>query len=191
MIIKNLLPKWINFLEKLDNYLVKYLAYSNYKKYSNCLEFKENEKVLEVGCGIGNLSRFLIQEISSGKLTCIDVSKYSINKNKRSLKKFKNIEFVVEDILRFKRENYFDIAVVHYILHDIPQKEKVIEVLRNCLKENGRVYLREPTRKNHGISSKEIKKLMGEGGFSKIKSKEDYSFPLKGRVFEGVFIKST
>lgn len=170
---------------------MKYLAYSNYKKYSNCLEFKENEKVLEVGCGIGNLSRFLIQEISSGKLTCIDVSKYSINKNKRSLKKFKNIEFVVEDILRFKRENYFDIAVVHYILHDIPQKEKVIEVLRNCLKENGRIYLREPTRKNHGISSKEIKKLMGEGGFSKIKSKEDYSFPLKGRVFEGVFIKST
>ena len=170
---------------------MKYLAYSNYKKYSNCLEFKENEKVLEVGCGIGNLSRFLIQEISSGKLTCIDVSKYSINKNKRSLKKFKNIEFLVEDILRFKRENYFNVAVVHYVLHDLPQKEKVIEVLRNCLKENGRVYLREPTRKNHGISSKEIRKLMKGGGFLKIKSREGYSFPLKGKIFEGVFMKFT
>ncbi len=191
MIIKKLFPKWINFLEKLDNSFVKYLAFYNYKNYVKQIKLRKNEKVLEVGCGIGNLSRFLIQELPFGNLICIDVSKYSINKNKRSLKKFKNIEFLVEDILRFKRENYFNVAVVHYVLHDLPQKEKVIEVLRNCLKENGRVYLREPTRKNHGISSKEIRKLMKGGGFLKIKSREGYSFPLKGKIFEGVFMKFT
>jgi len=176
-----------NFLEKLDNYFVKYLAFSNYKKYANKIVLKGNEKVLEVGCGIGNLSRFLIQKLSLGKLTCIDSSKYCINKSKRRLRKFSGIEFIMGDILNFKRENYFDVVVIHYVLHDVLQKEKAIEVLRDCLKENGRIYLREPTRKNHGISSKEIKKLMAQERFLEIESKEGYDFPLKGKVYEGIF----
>ncbi len=187
MIIKNLLPD--SFLEKLDNYLVKYLAYSNYRNYSNCLGLKENNKVLEIGSGIGNLSRFLIQKIPKGKLTCIDFSKENITKARKNLRKFKNIEFIVGDILNFEKKNYFDSIIINYVLHDIYQKEKAVKIIKNFLKPKGMVYIREPTRKNHGISQDEIKTLMQKENFSEITSKEGSSFPLKGEIFEGVFIK--
>ena len=65
-----------DFLEKLDDYLVRYLGYFNYKRYSKKLELKGNEKVLELGSGGGNLSRFLTGRLPQGELYCIDISPY-------------------------------------------------------------------------------------------------------------------
>lgn len=62
----------VSFAEKLDDYLVRSLAYFNYKCYANRLNLQGNEQVLEVGCGGGNLSRFLAERLPRGKLTCIE-----------------------------------------------------------------------------------------------------------------------
>ena len=55
------------------------------------------------------------------------------------------------------------------------------------LKDKGRIFIREPTRKNHGMSSEEIKSLMSKNGFSEQTSREGYSFPIRGMVYEGIF----
>ncbi len=178
-----------SFAEKLDDYLVRYLAYFNYKNYANRLNLRGNEKILEVGCGGGNLSRFLAEKIPSGKLICIDNSEYWINKARRRLRDFGNIEFKINDILDFVEEHYFDVAIVHYVLHDIIEREKIICILNKCLNSRGRIYIREPTRKNHGMSSTEIEKLMFSTGLEKLSSKEGHSFPIRGKSYEGVFIK--
>lgn len=178
-----------SFLEKLDDSLARYLAYSNYKNYVSQINLNGKEKVLEVGCGGGNLSRFLAEKLPFGELVCIDNSNYWIDKAGRRLRNFKNIELVREEVLDFERKNYFDVIAVHYVLHDIFEKEKVVRILKDNLNEGGKVYLREPTRKSHGMAFEEIEELMNGEGFLKEKSKEGYSFPIRGRVYEGVFGK--
>jgi ubiquinone/menaquinone biosynthesis C-methylase UbiE len=173
--------------ERLDDFLVKNFAYFNYENYVKRLYLKENEKVLEIGCGSGNLSRFLAKEVR--ELVCIDNSEYWIREARKRLRNSENILLNRCDILDFDKENYFDVAIVHYVLHDIPEKEMTVHILNKCLNSVGRIYIREPTRNSHGISSSEIEKLMCSANFSKIKSQEDYSFPLRGRVYEGSFRK--
>ncbi|MFA6023331.1 MAG: class I SAM-dependent methyltransferase [Candidatus Pacearchaeota archaeon] len=176
-------------LEIIDDYLIRYLVYFNYKNYADRISLQGNEQVLEVGSGGGNLSRFLAEKLPFGKLVCIDNSEYWIEKAERRLRNYENINFRCKDILDFKGERCFDVAVVHYVLHDIKKEErgKVINVLNNNLKKEGRIYIREPIRKSHGIASEEVKDLMLENSFLEEYSKEGYSFPIRGKIYEGVF----
>ncbi len=177
-----------SFLEKLDGFLIKYLGYFNYRNYTYGIDFCGDEKVLEVGCGGGNLSKFIFKKFR-GELTCLDVSNYWLYKSKRRLRDFNNIKFILSDILNFKKKDYFDVVVVHYVLHDIIDKNKAIGVFRKCLKKNGVVYLREPMRKSHGISVNEIRDLFLKNGFIEDKFWKGYSFPLRGKVCEFIFRK--
>ncbi len=175
--------------ERLDNYLVKYIAYFNYKSYANRLNLQGNEQILEVGSGGGNLSRFLAKKIPNGRLVCLDNSEYWIDKSRKRLEGFRNIDFILRDMLNFSEENSFDIVVVHYVLHDLEEKEKFINILSKSLRGGGRIHIREPTRKNHGMPSADIEELMFSVGSENLSSREGYSFPLRGKVYEGVFSK--
>ncbi|MEA3414228.1 MAG: class I SAM-dependent methyltransferase [Nanoarchaeota archaeon] len=175
--------------EKIDDYLVRYLAYFNYKNYVNRLNLQSNQQILEVGSGGGNLSGFLAKKIPYGRLVCLDNSEYWIDKSRKRLKNFRNIEFNLGNILNFDKENYFDVSIIHYVLHDITNKKRAVDILNKSLKDKGLIYIREPTRKNHGMSSEEIERLMFLTGLKKLFSGEGYSFPLKGKVYESVWKK--
>ncbi len=174
-----------NFSEKLDDFLIRNFAYFNYKNYVRELNLQGNEKVLEVGSGGGNLSRFLAEKVR--ELICIDKSSYWIEKSKKRLKGFKNIKFEISDLLDFNKEDYFNVAIIHYVLHDINKKNrlKTIKILKDKLEKNGKIYIREPTRKNHGMPAKEIEDLMLSSGLKKIFSREIYSLPLRAHYMGG------
>ena len=176
-----------SFAERLDDYFVRYLAYSNYKNYVGRMDLQGNERVLEVGCGGGNLSRFLAERLPLGELVCIDNSEYWFEKAKKRLRNFRNAEVGCEDILNLQKGNYFDAIVVHYVLHDINEIKKAINVMSKSLKDKGRIFIREPIRKTHGISFSKIRSLMSKIGFLEQTSKEGYSFPIRGKVYEGIF----
>ncbi len=176
--------------DRLDDFLNRILAGFVYKPYINSLELKANEKVLELGCGSGNLSKFIISRLSNkGSLTCIDNSNYWLSKAKKRLREYKNIEFKSENTTTQK--NHYDIAVIHYVLHDINKNDRLrtIKTLKTKLKNNGKIYIREPTRKNHGMPAKEIEDLMLSSGLKKISSKEIYSLPLRSH-YTGIFEKN-
>jgi ubiquinone/menaquinone biosynthesis C-methylase UbiE len=178
-----------SFSEKLDDYFVRYLAYFNYRSYANRLNLQGNEQIFEMGSGGGNLSRFLAERISNGRLVCLDNSKYWVDKSRKRSRGFGNIKFIKGNTLDFDEENHFDAIMVHYVLHDIVEREKAVKVLSKSLRSGGKVYIREPTRKNHGMPSKEIEELMFSTGLEKLFSREGYSFPIRGKVYEGIFKK--
>lgn len=181
-----------NFAERLDDFLVKNLAYFNYRNYAKELNLQGNERVLEVGCREGNLSRFLAEGLPYEELICIDNSRCWIEKSKSRLEKTKNIVFKLCNVLDLKTKDYFDIIAIHYVLHDITKEEigKAINILSGSLKENGKIFIKEPTREGHGIPSNEIRRLMSSEKFLEITSKESYFFPLRGRIYIGAFQKS-
>ena len=134
----------------------------------------------------------LIFVVMYGKIICIENSNYWTLKAKKRLKSFENIEFKLEDILNLDEQNCYDLAIIHYVLHDIEKNKRVemISKIKNSLKNKGIIYIREPTRKEHGISYQEIEEIMNLNHLIKKFSHENYSFPLKGKVYAGVFIKN-
>ncbi len=148
-----------------------------------------NEKILEVGCGGGNLSRFLSKKLPKGKLVCIDNSKYWIDKARKRLRNFENVELLIKNVLNLKRKNYFDIIVLHFVLHDISKRKRTINILKNSLKKKGLIYIAELIRKSHGMNSNEIKRLMTQEEFLENYSKEEIVFPIRGQVYYEVFKK--
>ncbi|MDD5133167.1 MAG: class I SAM-dependent methyltransferase [Candidatus Nanoarchaeia archaeon] len=188
MIKKNKPP----ILEIIDEiFLVKFLAYFNYNQYINSFKLNGNEKILELGCGSGNISRFIIKKLSNkGFLTCVDIFEYWISKIKKRLEKYNNIEFKLGDIKKLNiKDSFYDIVVIHYVLHDITESERLdlIKIIKKKLKKGGKFYIREPIRKSHGISPGNIKRLMKLSGLKEVYSKNKFSLLLRS-TFEGIFV---
>ncbi len=81
---------------------------------------KKNHKVLEIGCGIGTLTGLLLRYLSKGKLVATDISDVSIEVAKDRLSKFKQVEYVLTDMLDFSYPTAFDFVILPDVLEHIP-----------------------------------------------------------------------
>ena len=94
-----------------------------YRNFVGSFDLKGDEKVLDFGCGSGSTSKFIAQilEKGGGELTCLDLSKTWIERAKKHLSRFSN----VEDIRKWDEKNdYFDAVAIHFMLHDIDKSER-------------------------------------------------------------------
>lgn len=75
-------------LDLLSDALLQHgLARRLYSGYADSLGLQGNEKVLELGCGSGALSRHIASRLSQGsRLTCLDTSKAWIEVARRRLR---------------------------------------------------------------------------------------------------------
>lgn len=110
----------------------------------NILQPQSHEKVLDLGCGIGNLTSALASRCKEGFVVGIDASASMISRAQESAKDFPNIEFRVLDAtaIRFQRE--FDAVFSNSTLHWIPEAEKVLTAIMNALIPGGRIGLQFP-----------------------------------------------
>jgi ubiquinone/menaquinone biosynthesis C-methylase UbiE len=150
-----------------------------------------SEIVLDYGSGSGRISRHIAQRLwqGNGHLTCVDVSTVWIDTVRKRLKKYTNIDFKLGDISSLAiDDDAYDVAVVHFVLHHIDERErqKKVGVLSRKLKAGGRLFVREPTREGHGTPVSEIRQLMSQAGLRERKSRMTRSL-LMGPVYEGVF----
>jgi ubiquinone/menaquinone biosynthesis C-methylase UbiE len=108
-----------------------------YKSYARSLRLKGNERVIDFGSGVGNLSRHLaaILNENGGQLTCVDVSHTWQTVIREELKDFSNVRYVEGEIGSLDLPNQaFDAIVVHFVLHDIPESER--RGIAQCLISN-------------------------------------------------------
>ena len=68
-------------------------------------------------------------------------------------------------------------------MHDIPpsERQETIKALAENLKENGKLFVREPVKISHGISKEELESLMKNAGLKRIKHQ------LNKREYKGEF----
>ncbi|QZY55070.1 class I SAM-dependent methyltransferase [Crassaminicella profunda] len=172
------------FIEKWLNNKIGVPVYNGYVKKLN---LRGDEKVLEFGCGGGTCSKLMAKRLlKKGFLTCVDTSPFWIKKAQERMKNYKNVEFLLGDIgtLHIK-DHYYDIVSIHFVLHDIEEylRQNIIDVLSSKLKRNGKLYIREPIKKSHGMPFEEIRMLMKKSGLS------ENDFKIDKRKYTGVFIK--
>jgi len=103
-----------------------------------------NQKVLDVGCGPGNIILKLKQYEPSLDVTGLDIDPKILSVAKKKLKKY-NIEaqLVEASATDFAIEEDFDIIVSTLMFHHIDrtQKQKMLSEVMNHLRENGRFFL--------------------------------------------------
>lgn len=167
----------------IDEFGNNRLFSSIYKNYIRTLNIKGNEKVLDFGSGSGAGSRHLAKILKQcgGHLTCVDISEYWTEKAKKRMKHYDNVDFLVGQLSELKlRCNSFDVIYIFYALHDVSKdlRNGIVSEFFRILKNEGRLYIKEPQRENDGMPVSEIIELMKINGFYKensITNKGTYS----------------
>lgn len=106
---------------------------------------KKNIKVLDLGCGGGNVAGFLKKKFPNWEIYGIDISKKAIiNANKN----YKGIKFLVSGAhsLPFE-DNQFDLILSLDTLEHFENYQKVITEISRILKKGGIFYLAVPLEK--------------------------------------------
>jgi 2-polyprenyl-3-methyl-5-hydroxy-6-metoxy-1,4-benzoquinol methylase len=109
----------------------------------------------------------------------------------KRLKKYTNVDYKLGDIAVLDiADGAYDIVVVHFVLHHVEkdQRQEKVDILARKLKPHGRLFIREPTREQHGTPVFEIRALMSSSGLHERESRMSRSLVM-GEVFEGVFDK--
>ena len=150
-----------------------------YNPYFKTFGLKGNEIVLDFGCGGGTGSRCLANLLDKdGNLTCIDVSRYWIEKARKRLGKYPNIECKAGDIRKLDiPDSSFDVISTIHVIHDIAltERQDIIKALSGKLKVGGLLFIREPIKKSHGMPVEEIRALLSDAGLNELEHKETKS----------------
>lgn len=162
-------PPWIQLIaeEIIFNLLGNILWYGPLVR---SIEIKGDEKLLDFGCGSGFLIKYMAgSRLKEGKITGVDSSKFYIQRARKKLKRFKNVELVSDGIDSPDIPgNYYDIITINYVIHDISpgKRQDIVSKLAEKLNHKGKICISEPTKISHGIAVDEIRNFFSGAGLN-------------------------
>lgn len=106
----------------------------------------KNHKVLEVGCGIGQLTFLLHRYLRSGKLVSADISPVSVELARKRIGQSSRIEFFVSDMSDFRYPDKFDFIVLPDVLEHIPVENHLalFGLLSSLMHEYSKIIIHIP-----------------------------------------------
>lgn len=110
---------------------------------------KPDEKILDVGCGLGRLAE-VIAEYGS-EVTGIDISEYAIERAKEKYKGREQLEFICANALDMDFKNSFDkILCYHFIEHlTLADARILLQKMYSALKSGGTLVMGLPIDDGH------------------------------------------
>jgi SAM-dependent methyltransferase len=109
--------------------------------------WKPTDRVLEIGCGIGTLTRLIAKNVlSGGTVVGVDVSPKSIELARQHLSAFRGVELIAADILKLELQGKFDVVVLPDVIEHIPlsDHQRLFERISSWLTLDGFVLLNYP-----------------------------------------------
>jgi ubiquinone/menaquinone biosynthesis C-methylase UbiE len=104
--------------------------------------------VLEVGCGTGNMTRFIAEQVGAhGQVTAVDVSGEQIDIAKKNVSELKQITFVQASIFDLPVKPQFDFVYCRFIIMHLPNPANTIKHLLSFLKPGGKIICEEATNR--------------------------------------------
>jgi trans-aconitate methyltransferase len=120
---------------------------SNQKKWAlellSKLDLKGNERVLDIGCGDGEITAAIALRVPRGSAVGIDSSKEMIDLAGRRFPSeyYPNVAFLLKDAEALDFREEFDAVFSNACLHWVIDHRPVLVGIRRCLKPYGRVLL--------------------------------------------------
>lgn len=110
--------------------------------------FKNNDAVLDIGCGDGRITILIADKIPAGQVIGIDASAAMIQHAAKFEKHYKNLSFSQQEATQLNVENTFDWITSFSCLHWIENQQVVWEKIYKALKSGGKAvvlfYKRHP-----------------------------------------------
>ena len=138
----------------------------------NLLEPKRNERILDLGCGSGQLTYEISK--SSKEVIGIDKSPEMIQEAKS---KYKNIEFKVADASNFMFKEKFDGIFSNATLHWVTDYNGAIESMYNSLRPNGKIVLEFGGKGNVQTIVNQLRKSLAKRGYLEQSGLKLWYFP--------------
>lgn len=107
---------------------------------------RRQAKLMELGCGVGALTRLVAAHFPEGKIIAIDSNQalIELGKNKAIEQKLKNISFVKDDIALLKPlPGEYDGAYCRFLLEDLQDPLRALQTMKSSVKEGGWVCAQE------------------------------------------------
>ena len=109
---------------------------------------KEGMKVLDVGCGPGYFTIEMAKLVGvNGKVIAADLHKGMLQIVKAKIKGTlleKNVSLIKCDKEKLNVNEKVDFVLCFYMVHEIPDKDRLFSELKNLLNKNGRILIVEP-----------------------------------------------
>lgn len=144
----------------------------------------KNSKLLDLGCGPANISRYLYDKNKSLKITCLDLSKEML---KIAQKYIPNAIFVCDNAINFDLNEKFNAVLSGFVMPYLTSEEVIlhIENINAHLEKNGFLYMsfmngekitqetpsfnKDVTLTVHYHNQNKIEKILREKGFEILK----------------------
>jgi len=164
---------------------------SYYEGYVRGLGLRGDEWVIDYGSGTGEASKHIARALlkGGGHPTCVDISHALMKMTRKRLAKYPDVDFKLGDVAELDiPEDRYDVVVIHFVLHDIPEDQRLekVKALASKLKKTGRIFIKEPIDKDNKNLPEEIRSIMTSAGLREISFESDESTQL-GRACEGIF----
>ena len=165
-------PPWPYVLEDKLKRLIGTLFI--YGPYVRSLRLPAGAKVLDLGCGGASETLALLRAVGpAGQVTCVDTSKYWIDRARRRLARYANAECLHGDIrLLDIPDESFDAAVAIRVIHDIAPdvRAETADALAAKLRPRGLLFVWESTKPGHGMTVEETRDLFTGAGLREVSS---------------------
>jgi tRNA (cmo5U34)-methyltransferase len=103
---------------------------------------KEKIKVLDLGCGTGNISKAVKESFPNASITCVDMAENMIKMAKSKLSAYDDVQFEIADFRDLNFLEEFDAVISSLALHHLqdPEKKPFYEDIKMFLKKGGVFY---------------------------------------------------
>lgn len=104
---------------------------------------KNSPKILDLGCGTGNITQKALNRFPEAEVTCLDLSENMIEIAKDKLSSYENIEYIVGDFTQMELNTKYDVVLSSLALHHIPndeEKEAMYKDIYETLEKDGVFY---------------------------------------------------
>ena len=154
------------------------------KNLINMMNPSSNQKLIDVACGTGDIAKLFLDHVSkSSDITCVDPNKGMINKAKKKLNKFANLEWIIASAEKLPLKNdSFDIYTISFGLRNTKNLDFALSEAYRVLKPGGRFLCLEFSKiQNLGLNFiyKNYAKLIPSIGGLVVGKKEPYKYLLK------------
>jgi len=173
--LKQFIKKSFLYPKHIGNYIRELYFWDFVQK----LPKEKIKTILDAGCGQGNYAKSFAIKHPSIKIDAYDIKKYESWDNEQ-----KNINFKQKDLLKIKKQNYYDFCYSIDVLEHIRENREVMINIYRALNNGGYFYLHMPYDKNNkyilpSFIFKEFNKWVKKEHIGKSYSLEELSNLLK------------
>lgn len=132
---------------EFDNIILKLVPYYTQMidALVSAIPFKNTDSIniIDLGCGTGYVSMNIKERFPNSKLTCLDFAENMIAQAKIRMSKYRNVNFILEDIRKFEFDKKYDAVVSSLALHHLETKKDKIKFYKkifDALESEGVFY---------------------------------------------------